>query len=612
MTPRWLTCVVGVSVMLSSGCGCQSRKIESGEGAAGPGGTPPSGAGTTPGAGAAGPVIPGGSGAVADGPAIPAGDVVDPTPKSYVTVLEALAPPLERETLGDLAAELDAKLDRNAKDPVALCARATVAARQALHALREAKAQPDLSQMKALLSRAETAAGDGQWTYLVEHQRASQARLEGRAQDAVEHLKTAIKLQPGFVLGHVEYLQMMLLGGKFADAEAKLQTLSKQWPGEWQVWLTLSRCYQAQKKHSPAQGALEEALRLRPDMLLLHEAMLQNDSRAFQQKKDEDSEQAVRDRFDVIEKTAEGHFKHEANLTKYKRSIDAMRMQFERSRAALLVVDFSHLPPERRTREHILGRLTRADLRRGMLRGVAAGITGGEPEAATARACFLLEVIRDDESAAVRVDAVRGFHLNLGLRAPRPWKSGQRKAIAPLCEDALAVFVETLDPDKERTVRLPIYHALGALPASAISCGPELVARVSVLVPEAIDLLVLLPGDVARKDARRARAKEARRQKKDGVELSEADVAAAAAQRVQDEKDIAEERARADRLGLLIEELEILSIALREIRGLGSPNIGRWSMPEQIKVWLGNWSAWATGVETQRTAEQWVRPEKCK
>jgi tetratricopeptide (TPR) repeat protein len=586
MTHRWLTLCVVMAFGLSSGCGCQSRTIDGGDEGAVPGAGPAT-AGTTPApgpaTGPAGPNITGGQDTGA-GPAIPTGDqAVDPTPKSYIAVIEALAPPLEKSTLEKLAADLDAKLKANGKDPVAWCARAAIAAREALHATSRANPDPDLKEFTAAVERAATHAGDGQWKYLVEHQLASKARLAGDMQGAVDRLKAAIKLQPAFVLGHVEYFQLMVLAGqrdaaKLDQAQAKLQTLVKRWPGEWQGWFTLARCQIVLRKLPPAKSSLDEALKLRPDMLVLHESMMQIESLIFRERKDVASEEAVRARFGLMGEAAKKHFKEEPNLKRHQRQMELRREQFEESRAAILVIDFDLLPAERRTHESIFGRLKRPNARGQMVRALAAGLA--ESEKAQDRICVLLTVVRKDASDLVRVAALRGLHQNLGGRAPRPWKRGERKRFAPMCQDDLAILLTELDPEKDHAVLLRVEEALGKLPASKICCVPELVdGRAKVQAEAYLPLL---------DQALTEQAKPAKERDKEALDKL------------------------LKQLDPLLEELQVIDGALKEIWGLGAPASPDWETPGDVKRWMAAWAAHAAEVQASRTEQNFKHAPKCK
>jgi tetratricopeptide (TPR) repeat protein len=583
MTHRWLTLGVVMAFGLSSGCGCQSRAIDGGDEGALPA-TGPSTAGGTAG-GASGPAAAGpninATQDTGDGPAIPTGDqAVDPTPKSYIAAIEALAPPLEKETLTTLAAELDAKLAANTKDPVAWCARASISARQALHAVTRAKPDLDLSEFDKAIEQASKHAGDGQWKYLVSHQLASKARLEGKAQVAVDHLKEAIRLQPAFVLGHVEYLQMMMVARKLEEAEPKLHTLVKRWPGEWQGWFTLARCQIALKKLPPAKASLQEAIKLRPDMLVLQESMLRIESLIYRERKDEEAEAVVRTRFETILAVAKKHFKKAESYEQYKRSVDAMGEQFEVSRSALLVIDFDELPADRRTYEQILGKLNNPNDRRRNVRGLSVGIPGNPKS--QARVCFLIDVVRKDESDPVRVDALRGLHQNLAGRAPRPWKESERTAIAAECEDELAVLMTNLDPAKDRTVLLRLYETMGKLPVSSLSCGPELIGPLAQRVEKLVPVL------------KRILALESKARK----------------ERTDEEKS--ELKTLLKQLTPLVEELEVIDAALKGIRGLGAFASPRWDVPADIKRWRDAWKQWADEIAAMRTEKGWTRAQRCK
>lgn len=577
MTHRLLS-AVAFSAMLASGCGCQSRAIEGGGDVAlpGAGGAPATGPGTAPPGTGAGPNVSAGQD-TGDAPLIPVGTAAaDPTPKTYIDIIERLAPPLEKEALNALAAELDQALAANGNDAVAWAARAAVASRECLHALVRPDQEPDLTEFKAALERAAKVAGEGQWKYLVEHQRASGARLENDAQGAVDHLKAAIKLQAAFVLGHIEYAQMMMLAGKYEDAEQVLETIVKRWPNEWQGWYTLARCYLALKKVPQAKPAIEKALQLRPDMMVLHESMLRIESLIFGEQKTEDTAQTVRNRIEQIRAGAKKHFHEAANLQAYRARTDEILLRFEAQRAQLLILDFDLLPAERQTYEHILGRLSEPTFRRQMVRLIGAGLPdSAQPQA---RACFLLAVVRLDEADLVRVDALRGMHENLAGRSARPWKDGERAAIAPLVEDGLIALLGTLDVTKDRAIRLRVCQALGKLPGSALSCGPELVDRVGAVAAELLALLAEHAFHESKKP---------------------------------EERDAAADEKRLERISDLVYELEVLEAALQEIHGLGAPSRPDFTDQAAVKAWLSHWMTWSAEITQRRATEGWTRPEKC-
>lgn len=462
----------------TAGCGCNgTATVASGSGTQTPDSVP-----TAVGNGA--PVGPGPvTGTVEGAKARP-----DPTPAPLRALFDKLLMQMEPEEIEALRADVDAERDRHPEDPVAWYATVLVRTEHAsLQMRRKDQPSPDVAPIRTALARARELDVNRQYEWLGRCFDGRVAVLTDDPKGAVAAAEDVVRLAPGFVRGRVHYAQLMMLDKRVDQALEWLTQDAKEWPNRVEIWAALAMVHLAKRDALRALECLETAVALRPDLYDLRRQRLAMLLQIWREVHEQKHETQVRQEIAELKKLAATAIRNARSRELELRDLAEVQEQFEVAVAEIRLRDVEQLPAAERTTQALLGRIATEDGRRFVV--LRAGVRVGDGTVAdpTIRVQFLLEVLAQDPSEKVRIDAVRGLVYDGRARDPRggkqtPWPPEVLEKVRPVALPAL--LAAAVDPGLPRTLRIQVLVAAKLLAAPDPAALAAVHARLVLVVPE--------------------------------------------------------------------------------------------------------------------------------